>query len=173
MQRERYQLTVQHFYPPAPIIPHLHLRQLARSSTREYSHDPKAHIEQRKGICNQAPHTRHPSHNTKHRAARVCTPPNRQADKAVAQERVQGQHNTEQTRQDKRQEAVAQYAGTPADGQRGGEVSARGIAAVRVLGGVQLVLRERRRHHAEDCVEGEGTEGSEAADVAEPELAGL
>ncbi len=44
---------------------------------------------------------------------------------------------------------------------------------LRVLDGVHFVLGEGLGHHAEDEVEAEGAEGCEAADVAEPEFAGL
>lgn len=41
---------------------------------------------------------------------------------------------------------------------------------MRILGGVELVLREWGRHHAEDCVKSESAQRCEATDIAEPEL---
>lgn len=140
--------------------------------TAENRHNTKTHIKQRQRIRDQTPHLRHSTHTAEHARAAVRAPRNCQADQAVAEEGVQREQDADERCEDKREETVAEHGAGAADCEGRGEVGA--ISAVGVLLGlVDFFACEDGGHHGEDEVEAYGAEDGEAADVAEPELAGL
>lgn len=156
--------------------------QRARTPRGEDTHDAEDNIEQSQRIRHQTPHATHARDSTEHPRGAICAPTNSSRGQEIPKHGVHGEENANETGQHQRQEAVPQDASRAWECKGGGEVTggrgARhgGLVVRVVVGRVSGVWCgsgiECRRHEAEDEMQRNGAEHSDAIDVAIEDLAG-
>lgn len=151
------------------------------ATRREDTHNSKNDVEQSQGIRHKTPHATHACHRAEHPRRTICAPANSGNGQEIAEHGVHGNQDTNETGEHQRKEAVAQHASGAWEGQSSREMARGrgtghggfvvGVVVGRVGGVGSWDSVESGRHEAEDQMQSDSTENSDAVDIAVEHLA--